>query len=80
MPPYLRDQSYRLPHEKTPDYLYPHDFPGHYVRQTYMPPGYEETVYYHPSDQGHEAKLKERMRRRAEGGSLAAPGEGEREG
>ena len=42
VPDYLRDQSYQIPHAKTPAYQYPHDFPGHYVRQTYMPQGYED--------------------------------------
>lgn len=64
VPPYLRDQSYQIPHAKTPEYKYPHDYPGHFVKQTYMPPGYENKVYYVPSDQGHEGKLKERMKRR----------------
>ncbi len=64
VPPYLRDQSYKIPHSKTPEYKYPHDYPGHFVQQTYMPPGYEDRVYYVPSDQGHEAKLKQRMARR----------------
>lgn len=64
VPPYLRDQSYQVPHAKTPQYLYPHDYPGHFVKQTYMPKGYEHSVYYHPSEQGHEAKLKARHERR----------------
>ena len=64
VPPYLRDQSYATPHSKTPQYLYPHDYPGHFVQQTYMPEGYEGRVYYQPSDQGNEAKLKARMERR----------------
>ena len=64
VPPYLRDQSYAAPHEKTPGYLYPHLYPEHFVRQTYLPPGYERTVYYRPTDQGHEAKLKARHLRR----------------
>ncbi len=64
VPPYLRDQSYQTPHQKTPEYKYPHLYPGHFVKQTYMPQGYEHTVYYHPSEQGHEAKLKARHERR----------------
>ena len=64
VPEYLRDQSYALPHKDTPGYLYPHDFPEHFVKQTYMPEGYEDRVYYQPTEQGHEGKLKQRMRRR----------------
>ena len=64
VPVYLRDQSYAMPHTKTPRYMYPHDYPEHFVRQTYMPEGYENKVYYVPSEQGHEAKLKQRMEHR----------------
>ena len=64
VPVYLRDQSYAMPHAKTPDYKYPHMYPDHFVRQTYMPPGYEHKVYYRPTAQGHEAKLKLRHLRR----------------
>ena len=64
VPEYLRDQSYQTPHRDTPQYKYPHDYPDHFVAQTYLPEGYEDRVYYHPSDQGNEAKLKARMARR----------------
>ncbi len=64
VPVYLRDQSYSTPHAKTPQYKYPHDYPGHFVHQTYLPKGYEGRVYYRPSDQGHEGKLKARHLRR----------------
>ena len=64
VPVYLRDQSYAVAHSRTPQYKYPHDHPGHFVRQTYLPQGYEDRVYYHPTEQGHEAKLKARHERR----------------
>ncbi|NLO84215.1 MAG: replication-associated recombination protein A [Clostridiales bacterium] len=64
VPPYLRDQSYAIPHVKTPEYKYPHAYPNHFVEQTYMPKGFEDKQYYHPTDQGHEAKLKQRHMRR----------------
>ena len=66
VPPYLRDQSYSVSHEKTPQYRYPHDYPNHYVKQMYMPEGFENTVYYHPTSQGHEAKLQHRQKLRKE--------------
>ena len=31
-------------------YKYPHDFPGHYVKQQYLPDSVEGTVFYEPSD------------------------------
>lgn len=64
VPVYLRDQSYSTPHTQTPGYRFPHDYPDHFVDQVYMPKGYEKRVYYHPSEQGHEAKLKARHFRR----------------
>ena len=62
VPAHLRDTHYaganRLENGK--GYLYPHDFPGHWVRQQYLPDEYKNRVYYTPSDQGHEAKIKKR--------------------
>jgi len=62
VPPHLRDTHYaghvRLENGK--GYLYPHDFPGHWVQQQYLPDEYRDRVYYQPSDQGHEAKIKKR--------------------
>ena len=31
-------------------YQYPHDFPGHWVRQQYLPDAIKDTVYYTPGD------------------------------
>jgi putative ATPase len=39
-------------------YKYAHDYPGHYVEQEYMP---HKALYYEPTLQGYEAKIKERM-------------------
>ena len=39
-------------------YLYPHDFPGHWVRQNYMPDGFENTRYYTPGELGFEKDLR----------------------
>ena len=38
-------------------YLYPHDYPGHWVKQNYMPDGFEQSRYYHPGALGYEAEL-----------------------
>jgi putative ATPase len=40
-------------------YRYPHDYPGHFVAQDYL--GAERT-YYHPTDQGVEARIRERLK------------------
>lgn len=56
VPGHLRDAHYggaeKLGHGK--GYLYPHDYPGHYVEQTYLPEGFEDKIYYKPSGQGLE--------------------------
>ena len=41
-------------------YKYAHDYPQHYVEQEYMP---HDAIYYEPTLQGYEAKIKERMDR-----------------
>ena len=40
------------------DYKYAHDFEGAWVDQEYVPADVE---YYHPTDRGHEAKIKARV-------------------
>jgi len=64
VPMHLRDTSYpgaqRLGHGK--GYRYPHDFPDHYVDQSYLPEGVKTQDYYEPSDQGHESRIKQRLR------------------
>ena len=47
-------------------YLYPHDFPNHYVQQQYMPEEAEGIPFYEPTEQGAEAKIKRRMEDRKE--------------
>lgn len=42
-------------------YLYPHDFPGHFARQQYLPVEFGRTQFYYPADQGQEIRLKERL-------------------
>lgn len=43
-------------------YKYPHDYPGHWVAQRYLPEGVDGT-WYQPSDQGYEAEVAERLAR-----------------
>ena len=38
-------------------YKYPHDFPGHWVKQEYMPPEVRGKKYYRPTEMGHEATI-----------------------
>jgi putative ATPase len=46
-------------------YLYAHDYPGHWVRQRYLPDGVDGP-FYHPSDQGYEVKHQARLADRRE--------------
>ena len=63
VPPHLRDAHY-------PDagklgsgegYKYSHDYPGNYVRQQYLPDELVGRIYYEPSDNGVEKKIKESL-------------------
>jgi len=40
------------------NYLYPHAFEGHWVKQRYLPSQLEALVFYHPGDLGYEGHLK----------------------
>lgn len=63
VPRHLRDTGYgsdeRLGHGR--GYLYPHDFPGHWVEQSYLPPEAAGVRYLTLSDQGREPELAERL-------------------
>lgn len=43
------------------DYIYPHEFEGHFIPQQYLPKRLLGTYYYAPSDQGYEAQVKSRL-------------------
>ena len=66
VPVHLRDTHY-AGHERLhtgAQYKYPHDYPGHWIAQEYMPPEVKGRRYYIPSDQGQEARLRERRAQR----------------
>jgi len=44
------------------DYLYPHDYPGHWVDQTYLPKELSEKKFYEPGTEGAEQELAARWR------------------
>lgn len=63
VPLHLRDPSrdaLALGHGK--GYLYPHDFPEHWVPQRYLPEGVKGE-WFKPSTQGYEQVIAERLRR-----------------
>ncbi|MBI3741264.1 MAG: replication-associated recombination protein A, partial [Chloroflexi bacterium] len=63
VPTHLQDSSRdsaALGHGK--DYKYPHEFPGHYTRQQYLPVALKDAQFYEPSDQGYEREIARRLR------------------
>ncbi len=65
VPVHLQDKHYKgaekLGHGA--GYRYPHDYPNHYIKQQYLPDGMEDTTFYEPSDNGHEAEIQEYFRK-----------------
>jgi len=63
VPKHLRDANYpgakRFGHGE--GYQYPHDSPGHFTPQEYLPPGTKSRRYYEPTDLGYEKRIRERM-------------------
>jgi putative ATPase len=68
VPPHLRDGHYqgaqKLGHGA--GYDYPHDHPGGWVAQQYLPDEILGRTYYEPSDHGFEQEIRTRMERRDE--------------
>ena len=54
VPNHLRDR-HRPGSENYGTYLYPHDYPGGWVGQQYLPDGLERGSFYHPGPRGWEA-------------------------
>jgi putative ATPase len=71
VPAHLRDAHYagaaELGHGTA--YQYPHAFPGHYVPAQYLPDELVGRVYYDPSENGVEKRIREAMRKLRGGGS-----------
>ncbi|WP_052487219.1 replication-associated recombination protein A [Gordoniibacillus kamchatkensis] len=79
VPLHLRDGHYKgaaqLGHV---GYKYPHNYPGHYVRQDYFPIGHENLVLFEASEQGMEEKMRLNQQRRRGKGHIAAHAESSR--
>jgi len=63
IPKHLKDASYKgaskFGHGE--GYLYPHNYPGNYIYQQYLPKELYGVKYYEPTDNGYEKKIKERI-------------------
>ena len=44
---------------KGQNYIYPHDYPNHYVEQQYLPDDLKKRKYYIPQDNKNEQSFKE---------------------
>lgn len=44
------------------NYKYPHQYPGHYVPEDYLPAHLKGRRYYQPSEQGEEAEVSRRLK------------------
>ncbi len=54
----MKDENYGK------EYKYPHDFDGHFVEANYFPAGIGTPVFYRPTDNGQEAAIAERTKKR----------------
>ena len=64
VPPHLKDCHYSGSSELGHiGYKYAHDYPGHYVKQQYLPDELLDKVYYEPTENGIERKIKESLKR-----------------
>lgn len=61
IPSHIQDAHYRSATKlnRGVGYLYPHDFPNHWVEQNYMPAEITNTKLYEPSDSGNEQIMKQ---------------------
>jgi putative ATPase len=71
VPDHLRDKtsnSMQAKHDKrenpSGNYKYPHDFPGAWVEQQYLPEGMEHPNWYQPKQVGYEREIYERFKDR----------------
>ena len=66
VPVHLRDTSYAGAKDigAGKGYKYPHNFPGHWVKQSYRPANLEGVRYYIPTEQGSEKAIRENHKKR----------------
>lgn len=58
-------------------YLYPHAYKDHWVAQQYLPDALQGKLFYDPSDQGYERRIREDVARRREAqlAAMVEPGD-----
>ena len=77
VPPYLKDNTLGDAKTKAQSakYKYPHDYGG-YVPQQYLPDSLKDRVYYRPTDNGFERRVKEIRREKGMPAGDGRDGEG----
>jgi len=65
VPLHLRNDPTELMKEAgySEGYKYPHDYPGHHIDESYFPEGVNKKIFYEPTEQGWEKKIKERLKK-----------------
>ena len=61
VPQHLRTRPSRDPNDPGPEYVYPHDYPGNFVKQSYVSPTLAGTHFYDGRGSGQESTLWERL-------------------
>ena len=61
VPAHLRDAHYKGARElgRGTGYKYAHDYPGHYVKQQYLPDEIKDARFYEPGSLGYEKTIRE---------------------
>ncbi|MDQ0339537.1 putative ATPase [Caldalkalibacillus uzonensis] len=64
VPLHLRDSHYKGAHKlgHGKGYKYPHNYPGGYVKQQYLPDDLVGRSFYSPTEHGYERTIKERLK------------------
>ena len=65
VPLHLRNPAFRGAKELGygEGFLYPHDFPGHFVVQSYLPDALLKQIFYQPTTQGYEHRFYENLKK-----------------
>jgi len=64
IPPHLQDAHYKGAKDlnRGTGYKYPHDYPGNYIPQQYLPDELQGNTYYKPTENGVEKRIGEALR------------------
>ncbi len=77
VPMHIRNAPTRLMKELgyARGYLYPHNYPGAWVKQEYLPEGLKNRVFYRPTGRGLEKEIRARMEEKSKRKEDSKPGD-----